>query len=121
MLSGIECRQHRERRNNMPNVIECTVSGKYLMFRGKPLVRQGNQICYGDMQDKYVMYLMIISEKEVSVGNAKAMIPDKIIVQIVRTDPTIPVFEKIAKQFEKTGLYDAFNTGLITLERYNNA
>ena len=29
-----------------------TVDGKYLMLRGKPLVREKQQICYGDMNDK---------------------------------------------------------------------
>ena len=106
---------------DMANILESTVNGKYLMFRGKPLVRQGNQICYGDMQDKYVMFLIILSEKTVKVGDADVTLPDKIIGQIVNTDPNAPFSEKIAKQFEKTGLYDAFCTGLITLDRLNGA
>lgn len=32
----------------MTKILESTVEGKYLLFRGKPLVREGNQICYGE-------------------------------------------------------------------------
>ena len=28
------------------------VSGKYLEYKGKPLVREGDTICYGDKTDK---------------------------------------------------------------------
>ena len=42
------------------------VGGKYLEFRGKPLVRQGDTICYGDMDDKYILILEIMSYKEVN-------------------------------------------------------
>ena len=33
------------------------VNGKYLMYRGKPLVREKNVICYGNMSDKYVLFM----------------------------------------------------------------
>ena len=33
--------------------------GKYLMYKGKPLVRENNFICYGDMEDEYILFLMI--------------------------------------------------------------
>ena len=41
------------------------VSGKYLEYRGKPLVREGDTICYGDMNEKCILILEIISYKEV--------------------------------------------------------
>ena len=56
--------------------IESTVKGKYLMFQGKPLVREGNQICYGDMQkDEYLLYLMIIANKKMKVGDKEVEVP----------------------------------------------
>ena len=101
----------------MTKILESTVDGKYLMFRGKPLVREGNQICYGDMQDEYMMYLMILSNKTVTVGNVKTEVPDRVIVQILKTDTSIVGYERIVKQFDKKGLYEAFNAGLIYLDR----
>ena len=85
------------------------VSGKYLEYKGKPLVREGNTICYGDMNEKYILVLEIMSYKEVG-GHS---LPDKILIQIIDSkDPT-----KILKQGDKNGLHDAFSIGLVWLER----
>ena len=85
------------------------VSGKYLEYKGKPLVREGNTICYGDMSEKCILILEIMSYKEVD-GN---QLPGKIFIQIIDSkDPT-----KVIKQGQKDGLYDAFSIGLVWLER----
>jgi hypothetical protein len=104
----------------MADIIESTVAGKYLMYRGKPLLREANQICYGDMEDEYMLYLLILSNKTIQVGEKKVEVPDRIIVQILKNDPSILGYERIVKQFDKNGLYDAFQTGLIWLDRLNN-
>ena len=52
-------------------------NGKYLMFRGKPLVRDGQQICWGDMKDKYVLVLGIMSTKK--AGDKE--VPDQVLSQ----------------------------------------
>lgn len=84
------------------------VSGKYLMYKGRPLVREGNTICYGDMNEKCILILEIMSYK----GEGDDKVPDKILVQVIDAkDPT-----KIIKQAAKTGLYDAFSMGVIWLE-----
>ncbi len=84
-----------------------TVNGKYMMFRGKPLVREGQQLCYGDMNDKYVLVLGIMSEKEM---NGKK-VPDEIFIQIQSTAD-----HKVVKFGKKNGLYEAFEYGLIWLD-----
>ena len=40
------------------------VEGKYLIYKNRPLVREGNTICYGDMTDKCILILEIMSYKE---------------------------------------------------------
>ena len=105
----------------MIEIVENTVSGKIMMFRGKPLLREGNQICYGDMEDEYMMYLLILSNKTVQMGDKKVEVPDRIIVQILKNDPSILGYERIVKQFDKNNLYDAFQTGLIQLDRLQNS
>ena len=85
------------------------VGGKYLEYRGWPLVREENTICYGDMNDKCILVLEIMSYKEVNGTE----LPDKIFIQIIDSkDPT-----KILKQGAKNGLYDAFSIGTVWLER----
>ena len=37
------------------------VDGKYLMYKDKPLVREGDTICYGDMTEKCILVLEIMS------------------------------------------------------------
>jgi hypothetical protein len=84
------------------------VEGKYLMYKNRPLVREGNTICYGDMNEKCILILEIISYKKVD-GHE---VPDVILIQIIDSkDPTI-----IIKQGTKEGLYDAFSMGVVWLE-----
>ena len=92
-----------------------TVDGKYLMYKGRPLVREANTICYGYLEDRYYLMLTIMS----TVKNGEVEVPDKVLVQLVNSDRTLPAHERIAKQDMKTGLYDAFDIGVIWLERYN--
>ena len=85
------------------------VQGEYLEYKNKPLVREGNTICYGDKTEKCFLILEIMSYKNVDGQD----LPDKIFIQIIDSnDPT-----KIIKQGEKSGLYDAFSIGLVWLER----
>jgi hypothetical protein len=83
------------------------INGKFLTFRGKPLVREGQQICYGDMNDKYVLVLGIMSTKTVKGKE----VPDQILVQIQSTSDG-----KVVKVASKNGLYEAFEYGLIWLD-----
>ena len=69
------------------------------------------------MQDDYIMYLMILSNKEVEIGGVKTQVPDRVIVQIIKSDPTISPLERMVKQFDKKSLYEAFNDGIVYLER----
>ena len=92
----------------MSDIVKQLVEGKYLMYKERPLVREGNTICYGDMAEKCILILEIMSYKEES-GN---QVPDKIFVQVIDSkDPT-----KIIKQGAKEGLYDAFSIGVVWLE-----
>ena len=34
---------------------------EFLTYKGRPLVRKGNEIYYGDMSEKYVILLQIMS------------------------------------------------------------
>lgn len=91
-----------------------TVDGKFLMYKGLPLVREDNIICYGSMDEEYILQMIIMSEKE--DGGVK--VPDKILIQLLRTDNSLPDHERIVKQDMKSGFYEAFEIGLIWFERY---
>ena len=90
------------------------VDGKFLVYRGRPLVREGNVICYGSMDEQYFLQMIIMTTKSVD-GNE---VPDKILLQLLNTDRSLPDHERIVKQDMKRGFYEAFELGLIWLERY---
>ena len=91
------------------------VEGKYLEYKDRPLVREGNTICYGDKTEKCFLLLEIMSTKKDEISGEE--LPDKIFIQIIDSkDPN-----KIIKQGDKSGLYDAFSLGLVWLERELNA
>ena len=40
------------------------LEGQYLIYKGKPLVREKNVICYGDMTEKCYLFMMILTNKK---------------------------------------------------------
>ena len=86
---------------------------EFLMYKGKPLVRHGNTIYYGNMSDPFVLMMQILSTHEV----AGVQMADKVSVQLISTDPSIPLPQRFVKTSEKTGLYNAMDIASIWLER----
>ena len=88
-----------------------------LTYKGKPLVRSGNMLYYGDMSEKCVVVLQILTNK--TVGDMT--VADKIQVQLLSTDPEVRMKDRILKKSEKNGLYNAMDIGSIWLERTLNS
>ena len=89
---------------------------EFLTYKGKPLVRQGNTIYYGDMADDYVIMMQILAKKEVG-DKDKAEVASKVSVQLLSTDPNASMKERIIKTSEKKGLYAAMDIAEIWLQR----
>ena len=83
--------------------------GEYLMYQGKPLVRENNQIIYGDLNhDPYVLVMEILKYK----GEGDNKVPDDIMIEILDAkDPN-----KCIKQGSKKGFEAAFTLGLTWLD-----
>lgn len=86
---------------------------KTLMYKGKPLVRQGQFIFYGFPDDKYILFMNILETKK--VGNLD--VATRVLVQIQSTDSDVSFNDKVIKQCEKRSFYEAFEIGTIWLER----
>ena len=86
---------------------------KTLMYKGKPLVRQGNVLYYGSPADSAILCLNIVESEK--IGDLS--VATKVIVQIQKTGKNVPNSEKIIKQCEKKSFYEAFDIGTIWLER----
>lgn len=88
----------------------------FLTYKGKPLVRNGNTIYYGSMNDAYVIMLKISSSKEFG----ELDLASKVTVQLINTDPDVSIKEKIVKSSEKKGLYAAMDIADVWLTRALN-
>lgn len=87
-----------------------------LSYKGKPLVRKGNELYYGDMKDKYIIYMQIISTQELN-GETVA---DKIKLFLMSTDTTKSPLDRIIKSSDKRGLFVALDYANIWLTRMLN-
>ncbi len=84
-----------------------------LTYKGRPLVRCGSTIYYGDMSDKFVIKMEIKSIKK--IGDTD--VADKISVQLLTTDPNVRPKKQIIKASERDGLYKALDVATFWLER----
>lgn len=85
----------------------------FLKYKGKPLVRCGNVIYYGSMADKFVIKLEVKSTKTV----ADLEVADKVVIQLLDTDPNVRARKRIVKSSERDGLYPAMDIADAWLER----
>ena len=86
---------------------------KFFTYKGRPLVRCGDEIYYGNMEEPYVIRMQIKSKKEVG----GEVIADKVTVQLMATDPYLSPRKQLVKSSEIKGLYVAMDIVDIWLER----
>lgn len=84
-----------------------------LTYKGRPLVRCGNDIYYGSMSDPYVVYLQILTTKK----EHGADIADKVHIVLLSTDASKPLPERMVRQANKVGLFNALSFGDIMLRQ----
>lgn len=89
---------------------EKKTDGKTLLYKGKPLIRNGNTIYYGNTEDKLVLKLNILENRPVSETEDVAT---KVEVNLISLENG----EKVIKKGEKGGVFDALDIGSIWLER----
>ena len=92
---------------------EAKAAKEFSTYKGRPLVRCGDEIYYGNMEEPYVIRLQIKSKKEVNGEE----IADKVAIQLLATDPYLSPRKQLIKSSEKSGLYLAMDIADIWLER----
>lgn len=83
----------------------------FLTFKGKPLVRSGNTVYYGDMSEKFVIKLEILTTHK----EGKLEVADKVKVMLLKNNAQHT--DDIVKSTEKDGMSEAMNFASIWLER----
>ncbi len=84
-------------------------NSEILTYKGLPLVRSGNKIFYGDPKKKFILVLIILKVDK----TGEIALPSRVLVQIRKTDGT----DEVVQEKEKNSLGEAFQLGLIWLER----
>ena len=86
---------------------------KFFEYKGRPLVRSGNTIYYGDMNDAYVVCLTIKNAEEYK----DITLAGDITIQLLATDESLSPKDRIVKKSEKNSLYEALDIAYIWLSR----
>ena len=86
---------------------------KFLTYKGKPLVRNGNTLYYGDASENYVIMMQILATKP----DGDVEVASKVSIQLLNTDPNVSARERIVKSSEKKGLYAALDIAEVWLSR----
>ncbi len=89
---------------------------EFLTYKGYPLVRSGKTIYYGNSYDPFIIMIQVATTRK--CGDVE--IADKVLVQLLNTDPDVRPRERIVKKSEKKGLYAAMDIAATWLERANN-
>jgi len=76
-----------------------------LNFKGKPLVRRGKLLYYGNPEDKYIVMMEVLSSTKI----IDLDVSTRVVVKLQTND--IPGSEKVLKKAERDGLYSALDVG----------
>lgn len=82
----------------------------FISYKEKPIVRCKNEIYYGDMAEAFVVKFVIMSED----ANGD---PDKIKVQLLKSDTSLSDKDRIVKDTTKSSMFEALDVGFVWLER----
>ncbi|MBQ5329916.1 MAG: hypothetical protein J6F31_01555 [Oscillospiraceae bacterium] len=84
---------------------------KFFTYKGYPLVRQGDQIYYGNMYDKYVVMMQVLDKTKVKGVETAS----KVKLYKMATDEKLSPMEAVVKQSEKDSLFSALDIAYIWL------
>lgn len=81
-----------------------------LTYNGKPLLRCGNEIYYGNADDKYVVVFRLESQEELD----DLKIAKRVIIELKTNEGKR---SQLIRQAERDGLYKALDIGMFWLEQ----
>jgi len=84
-----------------------------LTYKGRALVRCKNEIYYGNMADPYVVFMQILSTKTENDQE----VADRVHLTLLSTDTSLSPKNRMIKQSDKNGLYNALDFAAIMLDR----
>lgn len=88
---------------------------EFLTYKGRPLVRTGNLIFYGDLNEKYYTMISILQTE----NKGDVPVATKAEIQLLLTDKNIPAKDALVKKAVRDGLYPAMDLAAVWLEMEN--
>ncbi len=85
---------------------------KLLMYKDKPLVRQGDNIFYGNPDDKFIVSFVLSEFKKVG----EVDIAQKVVIQLQQNDSYMNIKNKLIKKAQRDNLWAALDIGVFWLE-----
>lgn len=85
----------------------------FLRYKGYPLVRNKDEIYFGNMNDEYVIWMQITEKTK--VGDLD--VASRVKIYKMATDEKLSPMEAIKKQSEKSSLYEALDIAYAWLSR----
>lgn len=88
-------------------------NSSFLTYKGRPLVRSGNVVFYGNLTDKYVVMMQILEE----VADGDGARSTRISVELQDNDPEAKPNERVIQKTEKHTMAEAMEISTIWLDR----
>ncbi len=85
------------------------MNDNFLMYKGYPLVRKGNEIYYGYMADPYVIWIQILETKDDMASKVR-------VIQM-STETADPMKAFVKNMEKECGLYEALDIANVWLEK----
>lgn len=79
-----------------------------LMYAGKPLLRKGDEIYYGDITEKFIAHLKFLSTATVG----EVVVPTKVLIEILFTDPEIKGKGKVFRDGVRNSFAEALDLAI---------
>ena len=87
-------------------IVAAAKKKKFLMYNGKPLIRCGDRVYYGNLEDKYILVLDVTETKD----NNGVKVSTKVKIQLM--DNTGEVGKgQVYRKAERDDLYKALDIG----------
>ena len=103
---------NREDDSMASNSKKNTTKQQGLTYKGKPLVRKGTMLYYGDPEQKYIVTMKVLDTKKVNELNTAT----KVSVELQMNNPALPARKRVIKKAEREGLYKALDVGTVWIE-----
>ncbi len=89
-----------------------TNENKLLMYRDRPILRDGKTLYYGDFNDNFIVRLTILESKKIN----KMEVATKVNIELLEKNGDSIESAKLTKKAERTSLWAALDVGVYWLE-----